>query len=142
MTPTRLSLDRHPPGFTCTIGSLTLDGNPFCATLEGDHLIAPGQYEVILTESPEAVRGVLWTPSPKFLLPELLNVPSRTGIRIHAGNTEHDTKGCIVVGYWRGGEFLNNSRNTLASLMDMLEISQIAKRPIVIEVNDPLKESA
>lgn len=29
---------------------------------------------------------------------ELLDVPNRTAILIHAGNTEEDTKGCILVG--------------------------------------------
>lgn len=29
---------------------------------------------------------------------ELLNVPGRTSILIHNGNTENDSKGCIVVG--------------------------------------------
>lgn len=39
-------------------------------------------------------------PSPHFGidLPELLDVPGRDQILIHAGNTIEDTKGCILVG--------------------------------------------
>lgn len=150
MNELRLVLDRHPHGFTSTIGSLTLDDQPFCSTLEdlphetkvpGQTCIPAGKYVVALIVSPEAVRGGLWTPNPNFLLPMVLSVPGFEGIRIHAGNSDRDTRGCILVGTWRGGEFLTNSRDALSSLMDMLEIAQIARRPISLEVNDPLKES-
>lgn len=41
------------------------------------------------------------TRSPKFgkVLPEILGVKGRSGIRIHSGNTVHDTRGCVLVGY-------------------------------------------
>lgn len=42
----------------------------------------------------------VWSFSWKFLkyTYEVLNVPNRTGIRIHAGNTFYDIKGCIILG--------------------------------------------
>lgn len=33
---------------------------------------------------------------------ELLNVPGRTGILIHNGNTDNDSLGCIIVGMSEG----------------------------------------
>ena len=30
---------------------------------------------------------------------QIMNVPARDGILIHAGNFNHDTKGCILIGY-------------------------------------------
>lgn len=137
-------LNRHPTGLTCTIGDLLLDGQIFCSTLEdpirevpnqpvsawkvaGDTAIPAGTYRVAVTYSPKFERD----------LPLLLSVPGFEGIRIHGGNTSHDTEGCILVGQWNGGEFVSNSQKTLQSLMDMIEVSLIGKQPITIEVNNP-----
>lgn len=144
--PCRLVLERHPPGLTCTIGELTIDGEPFTFTLEdlpqpkkiaGATRIPAGLYRVVLTPSPAAKAGILWSPHKEHVLPLLLSVPGFEGIRIHAGNNDNDVKGCIAVGSWRGGEFLYNSRDALESLMDMLEIANISGRQITIEVRDP-----
>ena len=52
------------------------------------------------TAIPEGRYPVVVTYSPKFKkwLPQLLNVPQFSGIRIHAGNTAKDTEGCILPG--------------------------------------------
>lgn len=49
---------------------------------------------------PEGAYRMSVTYSPKFRrkLPLLKDVPHRSGIRIHAGNTASDTHGCILVG--------------------------------------------
>lgn len=147
--PMTLELSRHPAGLTCVIGDLTIDGEPFTHTLEdlprktkvaGETCIPAGTYRVVLTESEAVKQGRLWSPNEKGLLPLLLSVPGFEGIRIHAGNTDKNTRGCILVGSWRGGEFLNNSRDALSSLMDMLEIATIARRPIHIQITDPIRE--
>jgi len=66
--------------------------------------------------------------SPKFqtMLPLLLNVPGRSGIRIHAGNRAHldpaqsDTTGCILVGSATQRGTLTDSRRALALLKQRL----------------------
>lgn len=142
----RLSLNRHPPGVTCMIGELLVDGESLTNTLEdlphetkidGDTCIPAGTYQIVLTESPAVKEGRLWSPHPEGLLPLLLNVPDFEGVRIHAGNDARDTRGCILVGQWTGGEIIHNARIALQAVMDMLEIATIGRQPIEIEVNDP-----
>ena len=61
--------------------------------------IPPGEYDAIKYYSPKFKRTVIL----------LLDVPERTGIEIHPGNTIKDTTGCILVGSaW--GE-INNDNN-------------------------------
>ena len=56
-------------------------------TLENrDFLIPAGTYELKKT----------WSPRFKKLLPEVLNVPERSGIRIHRGTLPEHSQGCIL----------------------------------------------
>ena len=80
-----------------TIGELYIEGEYYCDTLEdtvreekiaGKTAIPYGKYEVIVNRSPRFKRD----------LPLLLDVPNFEGIRIHRGNTDKDTSGCILVG--------------------------------------------
>jgi hypothetical protein len=147
--PMQLVLERQPSTASCTIGELSIDGQHFSETLEdvirevpgkpvsewklyGNTAIPAGMYEVEITYSQRFKKD----------LPLLLNVPGFEGIRMHAGNTEADTSGCILVGRWTGGDYVHNSVQTLNALMDMLEIANISKRAIVIDIRNPLKESA
>ena len=50
--------------------------------------IPEGRYAVVIT----------WSPKMQKYLPLLLGVTMFSGIRIHAGNTAEDTKGCILLG--------------------------------------------
>lgn len=111
---------------TYTIGKLFIDGEYFCDTLEdtvrelGDDgsgkvyaktAIPPGEYIVKLTQSAKFGR----------LLPELLNVPFFSAIRIHAGNTPADTEGCIIVGVNDEKGMVHRSRETERKLMARLQ---------------------
>lgn len=103
-----------------TIGDLLINGNFFCYTLEdvvrlpnqkiyGKTAISTGKYEVVLSMSNRF----------KKLLPELLNVPNFTGIRMHGGNTSEDTEGCIVL----AKTVVNNDLvygNTTQQLVDLI----------------------
>ena len=61
---------------------------PVCTTLENnDYLIPALIYKVVVTMSPKFHR----------LLPYLLQVPGRTGIRVHRGTKPEHSKGCILV---------------------------------------------
>ena len=60
----------------------------------------------------------------KKVMPEILNVPGFTGIRIHAGNTDKDTEGCILVGNVRGKDKILDSKAALNALMAKLKDSK------------------
>lgn len=114
-----------------TIGDMFIGGKVFCNTLEdelrepgekvpGKTAIPPGRYELRLTYSHRFKR----------VMPELMNVPWFAGVRIHSGNTEADTQGCILVGKQSGQELIN-SRDTYNDLMDWIESE---KEPIFLTI--------
>jgi len=103
-----------------TIGELTIDGKFECYTLEdierdvkikAETAISKGTYKVIINQSNRFKR----------LMPLLLNVPNFEGVRIHAGNTNHDTEGCILVGRTRGVDFIGQSRKAYDSLFKKMQ---------------------
>ena len=58
------------------------------ATLENeDYIIPTGTYPVRVT----------WSPKFKRMLPIVLNVPGRSGIRVHRGTKPEHSRGCILV---------------------------------------------
>ena len=85
-----------------TLGVLTVDGKSFGYTVEdedrGTHpkvpmetAIPPGRYRVRSTFSNRYQR----------LMPLVMDVPGFRGIRIHTGNDDDDTAGCILPGLVR-----------------------------------------
>jgi hypothetical protein len=116
-----------------TIGDLFIDGHLFCQTLEdvvrpagekvpGQTAIPAGRYEIRLTYSQRF----------KQVMPQLMLVPNFEGIRIHSGNTEADTSGCLLVGK-ESSDRLVNSRDTYNDLMDVFER---CKTPIYITISN------
>ena len=102
------------------IGEMTVDGVFECFTLEdlerpvkikGETAIPKGTYKVIINESNRFKRQ----------LPLLLNVPGFEGVRIHSGNTNHDTEGCILVGQTRHKEFIGKSRKAFDKLFKKMQ---------------------
>jgi len=56
----------------------------------------------------------------------LLNVPNFEGVRIHPGNSNHDTEGCILVGRTRSKDYIGQSRKAFDSLfLKMQKAKQI-----------------
>ena len=101
-----------------TIGKLYLNGELMCDTLENTWLdnqrniscIPAGQYNVRLRLAREsATRDYL-----HLLVQE---VPNRSYILFHIGNTAKDTQGCILVGLKREQDFVSNSRLAMDLLM-------------------------
>lgn len=103
-----------------TIGELSLDEKFICYTLEDtcrDHKIAgitaipPGTYPVIIT----------WSTRFQKNLPLLLKVPGYEGIRIHSGNRDQDTKGCLLVGLTKDKDWIGDSHKAMDIVMPIIE---------------------
>ena len=106
-----------------TIGTLTIDGKFECYTLEdierdvkikSETAIPKGTYKVIINQSNRFKR----------LMPLLLNVPNFEGVRIHAGNSNHDTEGCILVGQNRSVDYITKSRKAYEILFAKMKLAK------------------
>lgn len=132
-----LTLTRFDQTDTRTIGNLFVNNFLECYTLEdavragpkvpGQTAIPLGRYRVAMTFSQRFQR----------VLPLLLDVPNFTGIRIHAGNTDRDTEGCILVGRSRGSDGLLESRLALEALLPKIQAAVDAGEECWIEIVHP-----
>ena len=115
-----------------TVGKLLIDGEDVGVyTLEdairdvkinGETAIPYGTYKVIVNFSQKFQRE----------LPLLLNVPGFDGIRIHPGNTDHDTEGCILVGLeFKGGDFIGDSRKAFSLVFERIKESRETELEII-----------
>jgi hypothetical protein len=117
----KLELHRSAQSEKGTFGILVLDDEPLCVTCEDDwqdnaagrSCIPPGIYKCLHHDGEHYKR--VW---------EVLNVPGRTAILIHNGNTARDTQGCILVGdsfgHVGGAPAVMNSLKTLDMLRQRL----------------------
>ena len=139
-----LLLKRHTFKPTYTIGKLFVNSKYFCDVIEdtvrdlnmdgdlddsgegkiyGKTAIPYGRYEVKLTMSNRFNK----------VLPILIGVKGFEGIRIHSGNTEQDSLGCLIVGENKEVGKVLNSRVTMDKLMKEFEYHKMEKHYITIE---------
>lgn len=120
---------------TYTIGEVYIDGEFFCHSIEdidrglyqymnageisklkvyGETAIPYGSYKVTITYSPKYKRN----------MPQVMNVVGFSGIRIHSGNSEKDSLGCILLGNAPDPEnrgWVSDSRKTCKKFEEILE---------------------
>lgn len=104
-------------------GQLSLDWNSFtCVTCEN-----------LKDAIPEGLYPVEFTYSPAFnrMMP-LIDVPNRTGIRIHWANFPSQLLGCIAVGTNVDGDSIDESLIPFNQLYNILKL----QAGIKIQVND------
>lgn len=119
----KLTLKRIALRPTYTIGKLYIDDVYFCDTLEDTvrDINKSGKFDngekkvKGKTAIPYGTYEIKWTYSPRFkkYTPQLMNVPSFEGIRVHAGNTSADTEGCLILGENKQVGKVLNSRATI-----------------------------
>lgn len=129
----KIELIRKDFGADYTMGDLLIDGKFFCYTCEdeirkvkvaGETAIPEGTYKVIINISNRFKRE----------LPLLLDVPGFAGIRIHPGNTDDDTEGCILVGKTKRANLVTESRATFNRLFALMKAAIDKSEAITIEV--------
>ena len=124
----KLILERKYKKETYTIGNLYIDYNNnfdpeyFCNTIE-DKVRPKGEKVYGKTAIPAGTYPIVITYSPKFKreLPLIFNVPGFSGVRIHPGNDENDTEGCILVGENKVKGKVINSQITFLKLFNILK---------------------
>ena len=117
----KLLLRRTYKAKTYTIGRLYIDDVYFCDTLED--VIRPDGVKVYgETAMPDGKYKVIINMSNRFkcLMPLLIDVPMFEGIRIHSGNTDKYTHGCILVGRNKAKGMITESRKTFEKLMTFM----------------------
>lgn len=139
-----LHLKRQESQRGATPGDLFIDDTWLCHTLEdevrevagqpvaswkvqGKTAIPRGEYQLVIN----------WSNRFQKFLPQLLDVPGFTGIRIHPGNTTAHTDGCILVGLARQNnipDFLGDSRRAMALLVPRLATALDAGQKITARV--------
>jgi hypothetical protein len=138
----KLLLKRRFKGESYTIGSLYINGEYFCDTLEdadrglkqdmpldeikrnkvaGQTAIPTGTYNVTTSVvSPKySTREAYRFCNGK--VPRLIDVPGYEGVLIHIGNTPADTEGCILVGENKVKGQVINSTATFKKLYALLK---------------------
>ena len=127
-----------------TIGELAIDGNFECFILEDrDRGLKQGMTLSELmalkvktrTAIPSGRYEIVVSFSDRFqkMLPLLLDVPAFAGIRIHPGNTDADTEGCLLPGRTKAPDMVGSSRAAFTVLFDRIK-DAIQREKIFITV--------
>ena len=102
-------IDRKWKKDTYTIGRVFIDDVFFANSMEdkdrkvyGETAIPAGEYEVRMTYSPKYKRR----------MPQVMDVPGWTGVRMHSMNEAKDSLGCIGMGKNDKPGWISNSRAT------------------------------
>ncbi len=142
-----LKLERKWKKEKYTIGNLFINGVFFSNVLEdttrglrqdmtpeeiqkikihGQTAIPSGRYEIRVTLSARFRRQ----------LPILLNVPGYAGVRIHPGNNDANTEGCLLPGKNDRVGQVSNSRATMAILQQRIEETIAQGGKVFIDIED------
>lgn len=132
-----------------TISKLYIDGNYECDVIEdkvrnlskekkiaGKTAIPKGEYDITLdVVSPKYSQYSFYQQYANGgRLPRLLNVPYFDGILIHAGNTEKDSAGCLIVGKNTKVGMVTESRETFRKLYAKMIQAKYRRERITIEI--------
>ena len=127
----KLKVVREVKTEVSTIGSLFINGEFFCYTLEdkdrglkqSDSLLYINTKKIFgLTAIPLGFYKLIVNQSPKFkrMLPRILDVKGYDGVLMHRGNSAEHTLGCILIGYKKGVNSIFESTKAETDLVNRL----------------------
>ena len=104
----------------------TLEPNPEMPFHENKPCIPEGRYPVKIVFSPKFQREVI----------RLDDVPGRSDIEVHGGNTAKDTKGCILPGMSRVPDMVMRSWVAVDAMLTVLKMHMGRGENCYIEIKD------
>lgn len=109
-----------------TIGKFITDSKYHCNTLED--CVRTGSKVPGATAIPEGRYKVIIDYSNRFkkLMPHIMDVPGFEGVRIHKGNTDLQTEGCVLLGMSRGVDRIWDCESAFHPFFDQL-LAALAK---------------
>ena len=124
-----------------TIGDLRIGGHHVCWVLEdpvrevagepvetwkipGQTAIPYGRYEIKRT----------WSNRFGHTMPQLMDVPGFSGIRIHPGNTTSDTEGCLLPGLVRQAKTVGSSQLAYIEIIKWIDAIERNDDPVLIDI--------
>lgn len=120
-----------------TIGELTIDGKFICYVLEDkDRKLETGSKKVFSeTAIPRGTYEIIINWSNRFQrqMPLLLNVPQFEGIRIHGGSTKESTSGCLICGFIKGKDRIQNSKEATRMVTEIIA-EKLKKEKVFITI--------
>jgi len=130
---------------TSTTGKLLIDGQFECFILEDkDRGLTDSMplAEIVATKIygktaiPYGRYEVDWTMSSRFkvFMPILLNVKGYSGIRIHKGNSEIDSLGCLLCGRKRANNIITESTAATNLLYTKIQTAKSRREKIFITI--------
>ena len=84
---TSIHLIRRTKDGKAVHGVLRIEGQEIATLENAEYMIPVGTYPIAVT----------WSPKFKRMLPIVLNVPGRSGIRVHRGTKPEHSRGCVLV---------------------------------------------
>ena len=126
-------VQRDVPDATTTMGSMLIDDQHYCFTLEPSPPILAGTYELIID----------WSDRFQRLMPHVLDVPGHVGIRIHWGNWRKDTALCTLIGSTEGPDFVGHSVDQFDKFFIALQDALADGTPqFITYIDSPLNSSS
>jgi hypothetical protein len=128
-----------------TIGELYLDSKFVCFILEDKDRMLDSEWDLERikrekvygrTAIPTGEYRIEWTFSNRLNKPApiLLRVKGYEGIRIHAGNTNADTLGCLIPGTTMSTDNVQKSRDATMKVWNIIKIAIDNKEQVFINI--------